>query len=62
MDAPLAEKIFSLINQLTEDELDQVAGGKTGGVPCPKCGSYEYRMIFDHNIPHSECLNCGYVR
>ena len=54
-----AETYFAQLNpksgELDDDELDAVAGGKTG------CNTAKAEALANQNLPHIVCPNCGAV-
>jgi hypothetical protein len=63
IDVSQVEELFSTVKQLSEDELDMVAGGKTDTKPCPSCGSYEYGTgSGGPDGTFRYCSRCGYHR
>ena len=69
--AERAEKLFSewhTTKELSDDELDSVAGGcgeESTGQQCPKCGSMNVSLLgitvgFQGTGTSYECMDCGY--
>ena len=58
--AERAEKLFSewhTTRELSDDELDSVAGGCGDPITCPNCGSTD--LISINRGIHRQCTRCG---
>lgn len=44
--------------ELKEEDLEKVAGGDDGYIPCPVCGN-KLRRVFSFDKRETMCPNCG---
>lgn len=49
------------LNELSQDELKEVTGGRYNETPCPKCGSHDLSWISTGHALVYQCYNCGHV-